>query len=231
MPDFLKVVIFSASAFIFLFFIAKILGKKQIAELDFTDYVVGITIGSIAAEWATELQQSWYHYVIAMSIFALFSLFITLLEQKATYFKSFLRGKPIIVISDGKIQYKNLKKSKLDIHDLLGMCRSQGYFKIEDVAYVILETSGEMSILPKALKKSVSVQDLTSPDYSESELEKYVILDGTINKDILKILNKDTNWLLNKLGLKNKKQLKNIILAIYDENNDQIIKHTKNDKF
>lgn len=231
MPDFLKVIIFSTSSFIFLFFIAKMLGKKQIAELDFTDYVVGITIGSIAAEWATELQQPWYHYVIAMSIFTLFSLFITLLEQKATYLKSFLRGKPIIVIFNGKIQYKNLKKSKLDIHDLLGMCRAQGYFKIGDISYAILETSGEMSILPKALKKSVTVQDLTSPDYSESKLEKYVILDGTINKDILKILNKDENWLLNKLKLKNKKQLKNIILAIYDENNDQIIKHTKNDKF
>lgn len=110
MPDFVKVIVFSLSAFVFfLFLIAKILGKKQIAELDFADYVVGITIGSIAAEWATELQQEWYHYIIAMSIFAVFSLFISFLEQKATKMKAFLRGKPNIIIPEGKFQYKNLK--------------------------------------------------------------------------------------------------------------------------
>lgn len=65
---------------------------------------------------------------------------------------------------------KNLKKSKFDIHDILGMCRSQGYFNIQDVEYAILETSGEMSILPKSLKKPVVVGDLKNPDLSESEL-------------------------------------------------------------
>lgn len=229
MPDFVKVIVFSSSAFAFLFLIAKILGKKQIAELDFTDYVVGITIGSIAAEWATELQQEWYHYIIAMSIFAVFSLFISFLEQKATKMKAFLRGKPIIIISEGKFQYKNLKKSKLDIHDILGMCRSQGYFNIQDVEYAILETSGEMSILPKSLKKPVVVEDLKNPDLSESELENYVVLDGKPNIDILNTLNKDVNWLLTRLNLSKKKQLKSIILAIYDEQNDEIIVHYKNE--
>lgn len=228
MPDFIKVIIFSASAFIFLFLIAKMLGKKQIAELDFTDYTVGITIGSIAAEWATELEQEWYHFVIAMAIFGLFSFFVSLLEQKATKIKSFLRGKPIIIISEGKFQYKNLKKSKLDVHDILGMCRVQGYFSIQDVEYAILETSGDLSILPKSLKKPVSVGDLKTPDLSKSELENYVVIDGKPNIDILKTLGKDTNWLLTKLQLKRKKQLKNIILAIYDEETDDLIIHSKN---
>ncbi len=124
---------------------------------------------------------------------------------------------------------KNLKKSKLDIHDILGMCRSQGYFKIQDVEYAILETSGEMSILPKSLKKPVVVGDLENPDLSESELENYVVLDGKPNIDILKTLNKDVNWLLTRLNLSKKKQLKSIILAIYDEQNDEIIVHYKNE--
>lgn len=229
MSDFLKVIVFSTSAFVFLFLIAKILGKKQIAELDFTDYVVGITIGSIAAEWATELEQEWYHFVIAMAVFGLFSLIISLLEQKATKIKSFLRGKPIIIISEGKFQYKNLKKSKLDIHDILGMCRVQGYFSIEDVEYAILETSGELSILPKTLNKSAAVGDLLNPDLSKSELENYVIIDGKINSDILQTLGKDKNWLMNKLQFTKKKQLKHVILAIYDDKNDQLIVHNKGD--
>ncbi len=107
------------------------------------------------------------------------------------------------------------------------MCRSQGYFNIQDVEYAILETSGEMSILPKSLKKPVVVGDLENPDLSESELENYVILDGKPNIDILKTLNKDVNWLLTRLNLSKKKQLKSIILAIYDEQNDGIIVHYK----
>lgn len=163
-----------------------------------------------------------------MAVFGLFSLIISLLEQKATKIKSFLRGKPIIIISEGKFQYKNLKKSKLDVHDILGMCRVQGYFTIEDVEFAILETSSELSILPKTLKKTASVVDLQNPDFSKSELENYVVIDGKINSDILKTLGKDTNWLLNKLQF-TKKQLKNIILAIYDDKKDKIIVHNKND--
>ncbi len=109
------------------------------------------------------------------------------------------------------------------------MCRSQGYFNIQDVEYAILETSGEMSILPKSLKKPVVVGDLKNPDLFESELENYVVLDGKPNIDILNTLNKDVNWLLTRLNLSKKKQLKSIILAIYDEQNDEIIVHYKNE--
>ncbi|MCI5797157.1 MAG: DUF421 domain-containing protein [Firmicutes bacterium] len=109
------------------------------------------------------------------------------------------------------------------------MCRAQGYFKIQDVEYAILETSGEMSILPKSLKKPVVVGDLKNPDLSESELENYVVLDGKPNIDILNTLNKDVNWLLTRLNLSKKKQLKSIILAIYDEQNDEIIVHYKDE--
>ena len=81
MSDIVKVLLFSALAYVTLFVISKILGKKQLAELDFIDYVTGISIGSIAAEMATETDKPFYHYLIAMGIFFFFDLIVPLLVR------------------------------------------------------------------------------------------------------------------------------------------------------
>lgn len=156
MPDYLSVLLNSIYSFIFLFIISKILGKKQIAELSFTDYIVGITIGSIAAEWSTDVKNQWYYYITALSIYLFFSYLITHFERTTLFLKSFLRGKPILIIKNGKIDYKNLKKSKLDVNDLIGMCRNKGCFNLTDVAFAIFETNGDLSILPISEKKTRS---------------------------------------------------------------------------
>ena len=112
-----KILINSLLAFVSLFFIAKILGKKQIAELTFCDYVVGISLGSISAEWAIDDgDKPWYVYAIAILAFFVFSLIIDFAERKNPFFKKLFKGSPIVLISDGEIDYVNLKKSKLDVN-------------------------------------------------------------------------------------------------------------------
>ena len=80
-----RVLVFSISSFVFLFVVMKILGKKQIAELSFIDYVVGISIGSIAAEWSTAMDVPFYHYVIAISVYCIFTLLLDIIERKKTF--------------------------------------------------------------------------------------------------------------------------------------------------
>lgn len=216
MPDYIFVLLNSLFSFISLFIISKILGKKQIAELSFTDYVVGITIGSIAASWSTDVTNPWYYYAISLSVFLIFSYLITHFERTALFLKSFLRGKPILIVKNGRIDYKNLKKSKLDVNDLLGLCRSKGYFNLKDVAFAIFETNGELSILPVGQQKPTVVEDFGIKS-QEACLTKFVISDGIIDKNYLKNLNKDNQWLFKKLDIKSKKDLKNILVAFYDE--------------
>ena len=99
----------------YLFIISKLLGKKQIAQLEFIDYAMGISIGSIAAEMATDVGDTpFYYYLIGMTIFFLFDLSISFLGKKGPFLKRFLKGKPIVIVYEGNIVYKNLKKSKLD---------------------------------------------------------------------------------------------------------------------
>ncbi|MEG1608916.1 MAG: DUF421 domain-containing protein, partial [Clostridia bacterium] len=127
MDDILKIILSALFSFLLLFVVAKILGKKQIVELDFIDYVVGISLGSISAQWATDTDKPWYHYFIAIIIFALLSLLITLLSRTTPLFKRFLQGSPIVIINNGKLVYKNIKKSKLSLNDVLGMCRDKNF--------------------------------------------------------------------------------------------------------
>lgn len=228
--EILRLLAFSGMSVFYLFFISKILGKKQIAQLEFIDYAIGISIGSISAEMATDLGDNpFYYYLIAMSIFVLFDMLVTFLGRKTLPFKKFFKGKPIIVINNGEIDYKELKKSKLDFYDLISMCRGQGYFDFKDIAFAIFEPSGKMSVLPKASQKPVVANDFKIKP-PKPELTKYIVVDGEIIKENLKDINKDRIWLFEKLNITKRKQLKNILCASFNEKKDQIefeLKHKK----
>ena len=220
------VVFSSVVGFLFLFVVTKIMGKKQIAQLSFLDYVIGISLGSIAAEMATDSGKPFYFYFIAMALYLVLDLFLTLLARKATLLKKLVRGRPLILIEQGKILYKNLVRSKLDINDLLSLCRAKGYFDLRTVAYCIFETSGEVSILPSAgsvLAKSVEV-GCTPPAPS---LSKDVIEDGRLIEEALFQIGKEKEWLFDRLGISEEKEVKRIALATYYADTDEVRVHPK----
>lgn len=218
--DILGIVLTATVSFIVLFIIAKLLGKKQVGELDFIDYVVGISIGSIAAEMATNTaDKPFYDYLIGMLIFFLLTICIDILGEKTNFLKRLFKGTPIVVIDKGKIIYNALKKSKLDVNDVSTLLREKGYFNFDDVEYAIFETNGSLSVLPKANKKVVTNEDLNLKP-SKSSFPQNIIVDGNISKFSLNYLKKDKDWLLKKLNIKDKQELKKILLAVYDEEND-----------
>lgn len=224
--DTVKVLIFSIVAYATLFIIAKILGKKQIAQLSFIDYVVGITIGSIAAEMATDTVNPFYHYLIAMGVFLLFDVAVTFISRKGRNVKTLLCGKPIIIIDNGQINYEELKKSKLTIDELIGMARDKDCFDINDIAFGILETSGKLSILPKAEQKPPVCKDLniTLPP---TALTEYLIIDGSVCKDVLSVNGYTEDWLLKGVGATDQAALDNVLLASYDSENNRFNVHYK----
>ena len=220
------VVVYSISSFLFLFVVTKIMGKKQIAQLSFLDYVIGISLGSIAAEMATDPDRPYYHFFIAMAIYLVLDIALTLAARKGTFLKKFIRGRPLILIEQGKINYRNLSRSKLDINDLLSLCRAKDYFDLRDVAYCIFETSGDVSILPApraAQAKSVDL-GVTPP---AAELSKDVVEDGKIIDHALQQVGKDRAWLFSRLGVKDEKAVKSIALATYYADTDELIVHRK----
>lgn len=227
MPDIIKVLLNSIFSFVYLFIVAKLLGKKQVAQLTVVDYVVGISIGSIAAEWCTDATTPWYFYAIGMGVFFLFSVIIDFFERKTTFLKNALKGKELEIITDGKINYKNLKKSKLAVNDLLGMCRAKNYFDLNAIAYVYFETNGEISILPKGHERPTKAEDFKNLKIEKASPSSYIIIDGKINYNELNQLNKNKDWLYKKCNIKSKQDLKNIILAEYIQDINSFNIHTK----
>lgn len=220
-----KILINSLIAFVSLFFIAKLLGKKQIAELTFCDYVVGISLGSISAEWAIDDgDKPWYVYCAAILIFFILSLIIDFAERKNPFLKKLFKGSPIVLISDGEIDYINLKKSKLDVNALLGMCRVAGYFDLKDIAYAVFETSGELSILPRSECRPASTEELGIKT-EKARLILPFIIDGIIFDDALKRVDKSREWLLEQLK---GEDVRRVLLACYDPVKNELSVRMKN---
>ncbi|MBP5405502.1 MAG: DUF421 domain-containing protein [Clostridia bacterium] len=224
MDPILHVVVSSVIGFLYLFVVTKIMGKKQIAQLSFLDYVIGISLGSIAAEMATDLDRPFYYFFIAMGIYLVLDLVLTLTARKATFLKKFVRGRPIILVENGEIDYKNLSRSKLDINDLLSMCRAKGFFDLRDVAYCIFETSGEISILPAASAAIAKRSDL-GIEGERPSLSKDVVEDGKVILPALRQIGKDVLWLKERLG--EDEVIKTVALATYYEDSDELRVHFK----
>jgi uncharacterized membrane protein YcaP (DUF421 family) len=223
------VLIDSAVAFLYLFVISKLLGKKQIAQLEFIDYTVGISLGSIAAEMATNTEVPFYYFLIAMTIFFLFAALVAVVGRKTTFLKRLLKGKPATLIYDGKINYKELKKNKIDVNDLLSMLREKGYFDIADVAYAVFEPSGKLSVLPVGAQKPLVMEDLDNDKIKPAQLEDILVVDGVLSRSGLNNAGKDDRWLFERLGVTDGKDLKDILLCVYDAENDKLNTYRKSD--
>ena len=218
MENVVKVLIFSLSSFAFLFIVTKILGKKQIAELSFIDYVVGISIGSIAEE-------PFYHFLIAISIYCALSLILDIMERKRP-FRKFLKGEVLTIIEEGEFNYENLKKSKLDVEDVLGMAREKNFFDVNDIAFALFETTGKLSILPKSNKRPTVLKDLGKEEDSACPPD-YVIVNGKPQYRVIRDLGLSMEEVFERLRIRSKRELNDILVASYDGEKGEYQVHRK----
>ena len=218
--EIIKVILTALLSVASLFIITKIMGHKQVAQLDFFDYVSGITIGSIGAELATELEKP-YKPLIALAIYGLASLLLNLLAHKIPRTRKYINGTPTILMNDGKLYRKNLKQAKLDLSEFMLLCREQGYFDLDEIQTVIFEHNGRLSILPKAANRPVTPDDLKM-SVKTTHIGVEVIMDGRVMGENLSRMGPDVNWLAKKLKMQGCKDAKEILLAIYHTEEDKL---------
>lgn len=198
-----------------LFVLARAMGKREIAQITFFDYIVGISIGSIAAQVSTNLNSTWVQMLPALIVFAVFQIANAILSQKSIKFRNIVDGSPTILIKQGEILDRNLSKEKLTSNELIGLLREKNIFKIADVETAILEVDGKISVQLKTDKQPVTAIELNIPVQPEG-LPRLVIADGNILGESLKDLNLTRSWLLAKLGEQNVKDTSKVMLAQVD---------------
>jgi len=187
-----------------------------VSQLDSFDYITGITIGSIAAEFATELEEFWKPF-IAMVIYLLATILLGVISRKFPRTRKFISGTSIIIMDNGKLYKKNLKKAKLDLNEFLMMCREEGYFDLSGIQSAFFECNGKLTILPVSTRRPVIPEDIQIKP-AQDTLFAEVIMDGKILDKNLKHLGLDVSWLSKKLCENGISSHKDVFLAVCDKN-------------
>ena len=189
----------------------RIMGKREVGQLGIIDLIISILIAELVALGIEKIDQTIWMTLLPIIVLVLLELLLGFIEMKSRKINKILEGKPTIIISDGKIVYKNLVNQRYSADDLLLELRKKGIYSIEEVEYAVLETNGDLSIFT----------------YNTFKIKKDVplpfIVDGVIQDDILKQLNKSEIW-VKSLLLDNNLDLSNVFYAIYQNKHVYVIK-------
>ena len=228
MGDFLNICFRTILVLIILFFITKMMGKKQISELNFFDYVVGITIGSIAADISLDIEKDMIAGIAALFIYGGISYIISLVSMKSILARRFFIGVPTVLVEKGKIIESGLRKAKIDVNDLLMEARENSYFNLDEIDYALMEVNGNISFLPKEKEKPATKKDMKIKCSNEG-LTVNAIIDGKYMGNNMTAINKDKEWLDHELKVNGYDNYDNILLATID-NNYKVTIYEKNVK-
>lgn len=210
------VIIRSFLSLITLFLVTKMLGKKQVSQLSLFDYVIGISIGNFAAEMTINTDSQYMNGIVSVLIFGLVAYLVSILTMKSIVLRRFFMGTPTILIQNGKILQKNLRKVKFDVNDLLEECRENGYFDLYEIEDAIMEADGSLSILPKFDYQPILRKDMKIKGKQE-HLVANVIIDGKVMLQNLKNMDKEEKWLSHQMKKLGYSTYQNILLATLDQ--------------
>lgn len=214
MPDWLEVGLRTLFAVVILFLMTRLLGKRQISQLSFFEYITGITIGSLAAYISMDLESHWLLGLVSLIVWVMVSLGIEYLQIKSKKIRDLIDSKATVLIKDGKILEDNLKKERLSSDELLQQLRKKNVFKTADVEFAVIEPSGEINVLVKKEHLPLTPANLGIKVGPEQEPQT-VIMDGKMLDEPLATIGLSREWLyteLEKIGV----TLENVFLGQVD---------------
>ncbi len=212
----ITVLIRSIILYIALLISLRVMGKGEIAEMNSFDLVITLLLAEVASIPMENNNVPLLYGIASITGLVLMQTLISYLALKSRKISRFFSGQPSILINKGQIDYKALKKERISIDEIFEQLRVQGYFNIKDVQYAILETDGNLSIVP-------------SPSYEDNQFKEFkhlpipMIIDGKIINDSLKTMKKDISWLWDILSNNNINNYKDVLICILDENDEIFI--------
>jgi uncharacterized membrane protein YcaP (DUF421 family) len=215
MPTFLEITLRAVLTYLVLLLFSRLMGKREISQMTFFDYVTGITIGSIGAQLSTDRGSAWLELLPAVIVFSLFQISLSFLSKKSPRFRRIVIGSPAVLIEKGKILEKNMAKERITLSELIEKLREKNAFNLADVETAILEVDGQISVQLKANKRTVTPLDLNIQPPSQG-LPKLIIEDGNLLEESLKDVKLTKSWLLTKLAEQDIHDISKVMLAQVD---------------
>lgn len=214
MAEWLEIVLRTICAVVVLFLMTKLLGKRQVTQLSFFEYLTGITIGSLAAYISLDLDANWYLGLVALGVWVACSLIIEYLSIKSKKARGFIDFKATVLIKDGKILEENLKKEKLSADELMQQLRQKDVFQVADVEFAIMESSGEINVLQTRENLPLTPKDL-GIQVAPEKVAQVVVMDGEVMDEPLRVMGFNQGWLVEELDKQGAK-IKDVFLAQVD---------------
>lgn len=188
--------------YVFIVILFRLMGKREIGELGLIDLAVFIMVAEMAVMSIDDLVKNFFHSIYPMILLTLIQVFFAFISLKSRRFRKLVDGEPTIIIKNGKIMEKEMKKQRYNFDDLLMQLRDKDISNIADVEYALLEPTGKLSVIKKEKNSS---SDFTIP----------LILDGKIQYDKIESLNKSEKWLVEELRKKGYKNISEISFCSY----------------
>lgn len=218
----LVVLVRGVIGFFSLLIFARVIGKEQISQLTFFDYILGITIGSIASELTVDLStKAWSHWV-GLVVWCALGYIMEMITLKWRYAAKYFEGEPAIVIMNGKIMENVLRKMKYRASDIVELLRNKDIFDLNEVAYALIEPNGQISVLKKPEYLPVTRKDMNIK-VKDSGIATEIIYDGIVIDENLRQYNKDRKWLYSQLKSKGIKDPSEVFLFTLDKSGNVYI--------
>lgn len=196
-----------------LLILTRLLGKKQMSQLTYFNYITGVTMGSVAGDFISEVNMPVVDALASLIAICILTELNSFIALKSTFYRKVMDGDDIILIKKGKIIKPALKSCRMSVNILLMLLRQSNTFSVEEVEYAILETNGSLSVMKRQQAQPIIKSDLDIKAEKIKNLPREVISDGKIMKVNLKELNKDEEWLKNELRKNNIESVKDVFYA------------------
>lgn len=206
---FIRTVIF----YIFLTLCLRLMGKRQIGELQLTEFVVALMISDIAVLPITDCDIPLSHGLIPVVTLSCLEIISSFVFARCPRLRRKLEGQPILLMYKGVISEENLQRTRVTMDELFAEVRANGYSDIADIQYIVFEQTGKISIIPKTAKTAATAADVGS-SAQENGIAHAVVIDGVVDEAALKAANRTHEWLGTKLG---KTPLKRILYMTVDD--------------
>ena len=198
MMSWIEIVVRSLGALAALFVFTRLLGKRQISQLTYFEYIVGITLGGLAGFISTDMEAHFFLGLLAMFVWFIVPLAIEMWALKSLRLRKWLDGSGRVVIKNGKVLEENLKKERMTADELMEQLRVRDIFRVADVEFAVMETSGELSVLRKRDRQPLTPYDIGLKLPGEVEPQT-VIVDGNIMDEPLATIGLHRCWLMEEL--------------------------------
>ena len=195
--------------------VIRLMGKRQVGELQPFELAITIMISALAAIPMEDIGIPLIYSLIPILLMLSFQVLISHLTLKNRKARAFICGKPSIIIENGELVESELRQLRINMNDLLEQLRIKGYYSLEEIEYAIMETTGELSVLPRSQKRHVTPHDLDlSTEYEGLPLP--LIIDGHIDIDNLREIRQDQDWLYEQLQSRDIQDPSQVFFATLD---------------